>query len=257
MAALRNRKFFSLKELNEAINELLEKLNNRKMQKINKSRKEMFEELDKLAALPLPAKRYEYAEWKKCRVNIDYHIEADKHYYSVPYQLLREQVDVRLTDKVVEVYFRSKRQASHVRCFDNYKHSTLKEHMPLSHQKHLEWNPTRIMSWAESNGPYTKELIKNILETRRFPEQGYRSCLGIFRLAKIYTAQRVENACRRAVSYRNYSFKSVKNILENNLDTHSNVDTTGQSLPVHENVRGVDYYNENQTSSQNSEKLLN
>lgn len=260
MASLRNRKFFSLAELNVAIKELLLKLNSRKMKKINKSRKEMFEELDKPAALALPEKRYEYAEWKKCRVNIDYHIEVDKHYYSVAYQLLREEVDVRLTDNVVEIFFRGKRQVSHARSFDKQKYTTQKEHMPISHQKYLEWNPSRIMSWAEKTGPHTKEMVKNILETRKYPEQGYRSCLGLLRLTKTYSAQRMENACKRAVSYHAYSFKSVKLILENNLDKEADL-FSGKNdsklvLPAHENVRGEDYYGGNSASS-NSDKLLN
>jgi transposase len=252
MASLRNRKFFSLTELNEAIKELLVKLNNRKMKKVNKSRREVFEELDKPAALALPEKRYEYAEWKKCRVNIDYHIEVDKHYYSVSYQLLREEVDVRLTDNVVEIFFHGKRQVSHARSFEKYKPTTLKEHMPLSHQKYLEWTPSRIMAWADKTGPYTKEMVKNILETRKYPEQGYRSCLGILRLTNTYSVQRMENACKRAAAYHTYSFKSVKVILENNLDKQPDlfVDKKDsqqaapaqQVLPSHENVRGENYY---------------
>lgn len=260
MASLRNRKYFSLAELNVEIKELLLKLNNRKMKKINKSRKELFEELDKPAALALPEKRYEYAEWKKCRVNIDYHIEVDKHYYSVPYQLLREEVDVRLTDNVVEIFFRGKRQASHARGFEKHKHTTLKEHMPVSHQKYLEWNPSRIMSWAEKTGPYTKEMVKNILETRKYPAQGYRSCLGILRLTNTYTVQRMENACKRAISYHAYSFKSVKLILENNLDKETDLFSGNNDskpvLPAHENVRGESYYGDNSTTP-TDDKLLN
>lgn len=258
MASLRNRKFFSLSELNAAIKELLLKLNNRKMQKINKSRKELFEALDKPAALALPDKRYEYAQWKKCRVNIDYHIEVDKHYYSVPYQLLREEVDVRLTDNVVEIFLRSKRQASHARSFEKYKHTTQKEHMPISHQKYLEWNPSRIMSWAEKTGPYTKEMVTKILQTRKYPEQGYRSCLGILRLTNIYSAERMENACKRAIAYQSYSFKSVNMILENNLDKQADSFTNDNDLklvlPSHENVRGEDYYGDNEPLNNN---LLN
>jgi len=260
-ASLRNRKFYSLAELNEAIKELLLRLNSRNMQKINKSRKEMFEVLDKPAALALPEKRYEYAEWKKCRVNIDYHIEVDKHYYSVPYQLLREEVDVRLTDNVLEIMFRGKRQASHARSFEKHRHTTIKEHMPISHQKYLEWNPSRIMTWAEKTGQYTKEMVKSILETRKYPEQGYRSCLGILRLTNIYSALRMENACKRAINYQAYSFKSVKLILENNLDKEAELFPSNNDskpvLPAHENVRGENYYGGNSVTLPNEDKLLN
>ncbi|MFH1367854.1 MAG: IS21 family transposase [Elusimicrobiota bacterium] len=260
MASLRDRKFFSLSELNEAIKELLLKLNTRKMKKLGKSRQEMFDDLDKPAAFALNDRRYEYAVWKKCRVNIDYHIEADSHYYSVPYQIVKEEVDVRLTDNIVEIFYRGKRQASHVRSFDKHRHTTLKEHMPQSHQKYLDWSPSRILSWAEKTGPFTKEMVKIILETRKFPEQGYRSCLGILRLTSHYTAERMENACKRAITYHSYSFKSVKMILENNLDKQADlfagVKDSGIVLPAHENVRGKDYYDAD-NKPPNDDKLLN
>jgi transposase len=243
VASLRNRTFFSLEELNAAIRELLEKLNNRLMKKQQKSRREVFEELDRPAAQVLPESRYEYSEWKKCRVSIDYHVEIDVHYYSVPYQLLSEEVDARFTDQYVEIFYKGKRQASHVRSFEKHHHTTIKAHMPVSHQRHSEWNPSRILSWAEKIGPNTGMMVKAILESRKHPEIGYRSCLGILQLSKRYSAERMENACKRAIAYRNYSFKSIRLILDNGLDKQADgIAESCKPGPMHENVRGSLYY---------------
>lgn len=246
IAVLRNRRFYSLGELNAAIRELLIRLNNKPLVKIKKSRKELFELYDKPAALPLPGKPYEYAEWKKCRVNIDYHIEVDVHYYSVPYQLNKEQVDVRVTSTIVEIIYRNKRIVSHVRSYVKGGHTTLKEHMPQSHQQYLEWTPSRIIDWAAKAGPNIAELVKQILKSREYPEQGYRSCLGIMRLQKGYPVDRLEKACYRALKYQLYSYKSVKNILESNLDRQVELELINQPIsPVHENIRGDTYYGGN------------
>jgi transposase len=249
IAVLRNRKFYSLGELNQAIRELLEIINNKVMKKIKKSRRELFETLDKPASLSLPEKPYEYAQWKKCRVNIDYHIEIDGHYYSVPYQLNKEQVEVRYTTTTVEIFFRNKRITSHVRDYNRGKHTTLQEHMPQSHRKCLEWTPTRIIEWAGKSGPNIKELVKSILESRKYPEQGYRSCLGIIRLGKYYPVNRIENACKRALKFKTYSYKSVKNILEYNLDRQvgpelNNPAKSGMVSLKHEKIRDETYYQE-------------
>lgn len=249
LASLRNRKFYSLSELNAAIRELLEKLNSRKMQKFKKSRREMFEELDKLAALPLPARRYEYSIWKTCRVNIDYHIDIECHYYSVPFQIAREEVDVRYTGSTVEVLYKNKRIVSHVRSYKKWGYTTLPEHMPESHRKHLEWTPSRIIKWAGNAGPNTKAVIENILGRFRFPEQGYRQCLGIKRLGDRYSPERVEAACRRAVKYRTFSYRSIKAILDNGLDKQLDDEksVTGKVSPRHKNIRGRDYYTGTET----------
>ena len=195
LAALRNHTFFSLTELNRAIAEKLHDLNNRKFQKLNTTRRQLFETIDRPALKPIPSRPYEYAEWKRARVNIDYHIEIDRHYYSVPYQLAREQVDVRLTSSTVEVLFKNKRVASHQRDYRKGAFITLTEHMPKSHQRYLEWTPSRIIRWAEKNGPKTQKLITRILDSRTHPEQGYRSSLGIMRLGKAYSPERLEAAC--------------------------------------------------------------
>ena len=250
LAALRNHTFFSLAELNKAIAEKLCELNGRKFQKLDTTRKELYETIEKPALKPLPARRYEYAEWKKARVNIDYHIEIDRHYYSVPYQLVRKQLDVRLTSSTVEVLFKNKRVASHRRNYRQGGFTTLREHMPKSHQRHLHWTPSRIIKWAEKNGPNTQELITHILESRAHPEQGFRSCLGIMRLAKRYCPKRLEKACARALAIKACSYKSVESILKNGLDQQPLLfDQINESRPsIHNNIRGKHYYRQKEAT---------
>ena len=244
LAALRNHTFFSLAELNRAIAEKLHDLNNRKFQKLNTTRRQLFETIDRPALKSLPSRPYEYAEWKKARVNIDYHIEIDRHYYSVPYQLVKEQVDVRLTSSTVEVLFKNKRVASHQRDYRKGAFITLTEHMPKSHQRYLEWTPSRIIRWAEKNGPKTQKLITRILDSRTHPEQGYRSSLGILRLGKAYSPERLEAACERALFINAYSYKSVQSILKKGLDQQPFLfEQIENTQPLnHHNIRGKHYY---------------
>lgn len=243
LAALRNRTFFSLSELNEAIRELLEKLNNRPFKKLEGSRASWFESVEKPALMPLPQSRYEYAEWKRARVNIDYHVELDGHYYSVPYQLVRDEVEIRYTASTVEVICRGKRVASHRRSEHRGRHTTCKEHMPKSHQRHLEWNPSRLIRWAATVGESCSKMMETIMDTRRHPEQGFRSCLGILRLEKTHSRERLEAACKRAVAIGSYSYRSVKSILEKELDRQPLPDAGPDRQPiVHENIRGRGYY---------------
>lgn len=244
LAALRNHTFFSLAELNKTIREKLSELNNRRFQKLNTTRRGLFETLDKPALKPLPAHPYEYAEWKKARVNIDYHIEIYHHYYSVPYQLVREQVDVRITSTTLEVLFKNRRLASHKRNYQQGGFTTLKEHMPKSHQRYLHWTPSRIIRWAGKNGPMTQELVTQILKSRPHPEQGFRSCLGIMRLTKSYSPERLENACARALHIRAFSYKSVESILKKGLDQQPLLfGQTEKTTPLsHNNIRGKHYY---------------
>ena len=244
LAALRNHTFFSLAELNRAIAEKLEKLNNRTFQKLDATRRQLFENIDKPALKPLPSRPYEYAEWKKARVSIDYHVEIDRHYYSVPYQLVKEQVDVRLTSSAVEVLFKNRRVASHKRSYRQGGFTTLREHMPKAHQKYLDWTPSRIIRWAGKNGPNTKKLIAAIMENRPHPEQGFRSCLGIIRLAKRYSPERLEKACIRALTINGHSYKSVQSILKNGLDQQSCIFDQAEDIypEKHANVRGRQYY---------------
>jgi transposase len=244
LAVLRKRTFYSIAELNAAIRECLEHLNTRPMRRIGKSRREMFETLDRPSALPLPERPYEYAEWLKARVNIDYHIEVDHHFYSVPYQLLREQLDVRVTATTVEALHKGERVAAHARSYVRGKHTTLKEHMPPEHRRYAEWSPSRFIQWAAKIGVATAQLVEKIMAARTYPEQGYRACLGIIRLEQHYEPERVEAAAQRALNFNTCSYKSVRAILVAGLDRQQ--DTGEQSrqmtLPLHDNIRGREYY---------------
>jgi transposase len=242
-AALRHHTFFSIAETNEKVRELLERLNTRKFKKLDTSRKELFETIEKPSLKPLPVTRYEYAEWKKATVNIDYHIEVDGHFYSVPYQLVRKQVEVRRTSTVVAVLYQGRRIAIHQRSCQKGKFTTLAEHRPKSHQRYLEWTPSRIISWAEKTGPATAQLVELIMASKPHPEQGFRSCLGILTLGKKYSAERIEAASKRALHISAHSYRSVKSILKSNLDR---VELPGQkevsAVIEHDNIRGQQYF---------------
>jgi len=243
VAALRHRRFYSVAEINEAIAELLERLNHRRFRKREGTRASLFAELDRPALQPLPVERYELAEWKSVRANIDYHVEIDRHYYSVPYQLVGQQLEARFTAMTVEIFHRSVRVASHPRSSAAYRHTTNPEHRPKSHQAHLEWTPSRLIHWAESVGPATAQIVNSILETKPHPEMGYRSCLGILRLAKTYSNERLEAACQRALQLRAFSYQSLRSILKNSLDRQLSLEPdSDKSGPRHKNVRGADYY---------------
>jgi len=243
LAALRNHTFFSFAQLNSAIAEKLTELNNKKFQKLDTTRRRMFEEIDKPVLKPLPVTKYEYAEWKKARVNIDYHIEFERHYYSVPYQLRKEQVDVRYTDSTIEILFKNKRVASHRRSYKKGGFTTHREHMPKSHQQYLKWTPSRIINWAGKVGPRTAQLVMCIINSRLHPEQGFRSCLGIMRLARQYPVERLEKACKRAVAIKSYSYKSVDSILKKGLDQIPLQNERSTATPLkHINIRGDHYY---------------
>jgi transposase len=247
LAALRNHRFFSLAEVNQAISEKLKELNHRKFQKLDTTRKELYENLDRPALKPLPEKPYEYADWKKAKVNIDYHIEVDDHYYSVPYQLVKESVEIRFTSTTVEVLFKNRRVASHPRSYRRGGFTTLKEHMPKAHQKYLEWTPSRIIRWAAQTGPHTEKLITHILESKPHPQQGFRSCLGIIHLGKQYPKERLEAACAYALSIHGFFYKSVQSILKNGLDQKHTLlpkrEDSTLPLPLpHPNIRGKEYY---------------
>jgi transposase len=243
VAALRHHKFFSLAELNEAIDGLLEKLNHRRFRKREGSRASVFEELEHPALRPLPAAPYMLALWKTVRASIDYHVEVDRHYYSVPYQLAGQQMEARYTATTVEILLAGKRVASHPRSSAAYRHTTVAEHMPKSHQAHLEWTPSRLIHWAEGIGPATVQVIQTILENKPHPEMGYRACLGILRLEKMYSRQRLEAASERAVRLQVFSYQSLKSILKRSLDRQLTLEPeTAPPGPQHENLRGPHYY---------------
>ena len=243
VAALRHQRFTSLAAANEAIAELLERLNQRPFRKREGSRTRLFEELDRPALQPLPVERYVLAYWKTVRANIDYHVEVDRHYYSVPYQLAGQKLEARSTALTVEIFHGGKRVASHARSSAAYRHTTLSAHMPKSHQAHLEWTPSRLIHWAEGVGPATAELVRTILERKPHPEMGYRACLGVLSLEKLYTKPRLEAASQRAVQLQTFSYQSVKSILKRSLDRQLVLDPESVAPgPRHENLRGPRYY---------------
>jgi len=242
LAALRKRQFFSLAELNESIAELLVKLNQRPFRKLPGSRAELYATIDRPALQPLPAQRFVFAQWKKTRINIDYHVELDGHYYSAPYQLVGKQVDVRFTSGTVEILYQGKRVASHVRCRKAHAHTTLSEHRPKSHQQYLEWTPSRIIDWAAKTGPFTGRLVAAILAERPHPEMGYRSALGVISLNRKYGPERVEAACTRAVRMKIHRYQSVKSILASGLDQQPLPQLITTPPVEHANIRGADYY---------------
>ena len=246
VAALRNHVFFSVAQSNEGVAVKLEEYNARKYQRLDESRRELFEQLDKPALKPLPRRRYEYGEWSSPKVNIDYHVEVDKNFYSVPYQLVGERVDARRTATTVEIFFKGKRVTSHVRSYLKGKAGTRPEHMPSSHRRHLEWTPSRIIKWAGRTGPSTARVTESIMASRRHPEQGYRSCLGIMRLGRKYGDDRLEAASERALVIGSPSYKSIKSILEKGLDRQQLLPGTERkntTVPDHDNIRGPGYYN--------------
>jgi transposase len=244
IAALRNRLFHSLEEINEAVWELLEKTNDRTMRKLGRSRRELYLELDKPQLKPLPPTRFEFADWKiKARVNLDYHVAFERNYYSVPYQYAHQHVDVRATAATVEVFLSHRRIASHARLWGKHCYSTKKEHMPRSHREHAKWTPSRLIRWGATVGPSTARLVNVILRERPHPEQGFRACLGILRLAKEHSGERLEKACARALACRAHSYRSVDSILKNKLEQQPLPELPPDPLPSHENVRGSVYYN--------------
>jgi transposase len=243
LAALRHRKFFAIAELNEAIEVLLDRLNNRRFRKRDATRTSLFLEMDRPALQPLPAQHYVMAEWKTVRANIDYHVEIDRHYYSVPYQFAGQQLEARYTAATIELFQAGKRVASHARSSMAYRHTTTHEHMPKSHQAHLQWTPSRLIHWGETVGAATAEVIRTILASKPHPEMGYRACLGILRLAKTYSDQRLEAASQRALQLQACSYSSLRSILKRSLDRQTTLALeSGKPGPRHENVRGADYY---------------
>jgi transposase len=243
LARLRHRTFFSLQELNREIHALIDRLNNRPFKKLPGSRRSLFESLDSPALKPLPMEPYVYAEWKKAKVHIDYHIEVEGHYYSVPYQLVKEPVEARITGQTIEIFHKGRRIACHRRSHHKGHHTTVVGHMPKPHQQYLQWTPQRLAAWAGKTGESTRSLIEAIIRSRVHPQQGFRSALGIMRLEKDYGSQRLESACKRALTFSGFSFKSVQAILKSGLDQQPLSTPSQQSLFIHHpNIRGAQYY---------------
>lgn len=243
LARFRHQQFFSLTELNREIARLLEQLNARRFRKLQGCRRSLFESLDRPLMKTLPAAPYVFAEWKRARVHVDYHIENDRHYYSVPYSLVGQELDVRVTATTIEAFQRGNRIASHARSHVKGRHTTLPEHMPKAHREYAEWTPTRLIQWAAQTGPATAKMIEHIMAARAHPQQGFRSCLGIMRLSKSYGAQRLEAACLRALRLGASSYRSIESMLRQGLDRSPEAAHQEPAVPMaHENVRGRDYY---------------
>jgi transposase len=242
LARLRNHRFFSLASLNVAIHALLVDLNNRPLRSWGRSRRELFEELDRSALIPLPDEPYQYAEWKRCRVNLDYHVEIAKHYYSVPFNLVHQEVEARITARTVEIFLRGKRVASHLRSTLPHRPTTIPEHMPSSHRRYRDWTHERLRLEAGKVGPDAETLIDVILRSRPHPEQGFRSAIGILGLVKRYGQERVDAACARALLLNARSYKSVAAILKNGTDKATPPTREAPTL-FHANIRGRGYYN--------------
>jgi transposase len=245
LAVLRHQTFFTLVDLNAAIRTCLDRINDRPMQVLGISRRVLFEQLDRPALRPLPTTRYELATWKPCRVNIDYHVEVDHNWYSVPYQLVHVRVEARATSTTVEVYLRGRRVASHARLTGRGRYSTDVAHMPRAHRAHAEWTPSRLIAWAEQTGAATGRFAAGILERRPHPEQGYRACLGLMRLGRLHGPARLDAACQRAERLRSYRFRTVEHILIHQQDRLP-LDESVPARPAlaHENLRGATYYEE-------------
>lgn len=247
MARLRHQTFFTLSSLNQAIRLLLDDLNRRPFKKLPGSRLSQFEQLDKPLLRALPTQAYQYAEIKQARVHIDYHIEYDKHYYSVPHHLVKQPVEVQASDQTVAIYHQGHRIACHVRSYRKGAHSTCVEHMPRSHQAQHDWSPERFLRWAADIGPQTCEVVKHLLQEKRHQEQSYRRCLALLSNAKKYGRDRLNKACGRALLINSPTRTSVESILKQGLDqitvdTQSNTTQEELCLDHHENIRGEDYY---------------
>ena len=243
LAALRHRPCFSLAELNRAIRDLLGRLNHRPFKKQPGSRQSLFDTLERPALRPLPTVPYAFAEWKKARVHIDYHVEIDGHYYSVPYRLVKTQLDVRATARTVECFHQGRRVASHPRSPHRGQHTTVSEHMPLAHREHAEWTPHRLVRWAEQIGPATAGVIQTLFERRAYPQHAFRAALGIPRLAKGFGAERLEAASQRALRLGARGYKSLHSILKQGLDQQPLPEPAAPTPAIdHDNLRGPTYY---------------
>lgn len=243
LARLRNRRFFSLRELNCAIAELLTDLNARGFKKLPGSRASAFQTLDQPVLRALPATRMQIARFKRARVNIDYHVELDGHYYSVPHRLARTEVELRVTTHTVEAFAGQQRVAVHAYSARRGAHTTVAEHMPASHRAHRDWTPQSLIAWAERVGVACATVVRWQMEHRPHPEQGYRACLGLRSLARRYGNDRLEAACVRALEIRSPTYRSIASILASGMDRQpATAPASAGAMPEHENVRGPKYF---------------
>lgn len=245
LGRLRHRTFYSLAEVNAAIAELLTRLNEeRPIRRLGVTRRKLLEEIDRPALKTLPESPYVFAEWRNCRVSIDYHVEVEAHYYSVPHRFVRAEVEVRFTARTVEIFYKGERIAAHQRMSGNHKHTTVPEQLASSHRRYAGWTIERIRKEAAAIGPATAALCNLILDERTHPEQGFRACLGIIRLARSFGHERLDAAAMRAIDIGARTYGSVKSILANNLDRRRSTKRPADDAPIlHPNIRGPRYYN--------------
>lgn len=242
LAPLRHSLFTSLSEMNAAIQEKLILFNHRPFQKMKTSRYALFESLDKPALKPLPQERYQYATWRQAKIHIDYHFVFDDHYYSVPYQYIHQPVEIRASTKTVECFYQEKRIAVHARSFIRYGYTTLKAHMPMAHRTHAEWTPERLKRWALKIGPQTAQFIETLIQSRAFPQQAYRACLGVLRLSQRYGEARLEKACLKAVALGMTRYQQIDSLLKKKLEETPLSPVSVPVLSLHDNIRGPLYY---------------
>lgn len=243
LAPLRHMTFCSIGEINMEIRKRLLILNNQLLQKMKVSRQQLFEQIDKPALKPLPPERYQYATWKKAKINIDYHFVFEEHYYSAPYTYLGKQTEIRATAKTVECFYANERIAVHQRNYKKHGFSTLVEHMPKAHQEQARYSIDAIKNWANKIGNNSTQFVERLIKTRAFPQQAYRACLGVLRLSNKYGEFRLEKACKKALLVGATRYKQVEDILKNNLEevpTGNNI--TEPALLNHDNIRGSTYY---------------
>jgi transposase len=244
MAKLRHETFFSLRQLNLRISELLTDLNQRQMKKYPGSRQSQFELLDKPVLKPLPLEPYRYTQIKQVKVHIDYHIEADKHYYSVPHLLIKQKLEVHISGELVRLYHQGQQVAVHPRSHRIGGHTTNDEHMPIAHQKHGQWSPERFEKWAADIGQLTERYVVMLLQEKKHPEQSYRACLGLLSLSKKYSPSRLELACKRALATGIHRVSGLRSILDKGLESKPLPSTQPDLLAEieHSNIRGHNYY---------------
>lgn len=251
LGKLEKRTFLGLSELNDAIKQELTAWNEKRFQKLAGSRKQLLEELERPALKDLPKERFEFAQWRKAKVHIDYHIQVERHFYSVPYTLVGKEVDVRLTKNTVEVFLDGTRRASHLRSIAAGRFSTLEEHMPMHQRDYVDQNAQYFLGEASKLGQWVERFVQGVFETRKHPQLGFRTCQGVLRLAKRYGANRLDRACEMAVRMRGLSYRTLDSILKHNLDQSHRAPAKEKKI-VHMNIRGPEYYTEEQANADES-----
>jgi transposase len=241
-SSLRHITFTGMGEINAELAKRLAILNNQPFQKMKTSRRELFNTIDKPALKPLPDERYQYSEWKKAKIHIDYHFVFDDHFYSVPHKYVQHSVELRATSKTVECFYQGQRIASHPRSDKRYGFTTLSEHMPKAHQEQAKYSLPYIKSWASKIGQQTVLFIDHMMESRPFPQQAYRACYGLLRLSNRYGEERLEKACANALICGATRYQQVESILKNKLEETPIHQTAPTQIPHHDNIRGAHYY---------------